>query len=204
MSTPRELLGIRDELAQKVAERQLDRNDAVADLRAAIAKYPELLDKLADDWADNEIDRGVKKYVTRRNKNADAAIVRKLAALGMSRPMLDGTVPPISEYDESYKTTLGDYADYLSTNLASSWRMLKSFEVREEDHELLVAAMDGNLGVTREQAVDALRCLSEAKRKVLRAEVKTKLSVERRAFAERRYAAAAEAAYSPDDWAANG
>jgi hypothetical protein len=33
VSTPRELLGIRDDLAKKVAERQLDRHDAVADLR---------------------------------------------------------------------------------------------------------------------------------------------------------------------------
>ena len=68
MSTPRELLGIRDDLAQKVAERQLDRSDAVADLRAAVDKYPELMGKLADDWADTEIDRGVKKYITRRNQ----------------------------------------------------------------------------------------------------------------------------------------
>ncbi len=50
MSTPRELLGIRDDLAKKVAERQLDRHDAVADLHAAAVKYPELLGKLAGDW----------------------------------------------------------------------------------------------------------------------------------------------------------
>lgn len=194
MSTPRELLGIRDDLAKKVAEHQLDRNEAVADLRAAVAEFPGLLDKLADDWADTEIDRGVKRYLDKRNKSEDAAIVRKLAALGMSRPMLDGTVPPISEYDGSYKSTLADHAGYLSTNLASSWRLLRSFEVREEDHELLVSAVNGNLTVTREQAVDALRRLPEAKRKALGLEVKAKLSAERRAFAENRYGAGGQAA----------
>lgn len=194
MSTPRELLGIRDDLAQKVAERQLDRPDAVADLRAAVAAYPELLDKLADDWADTEIDRGVKKYVASRNKTANAKIARKLAELGMERPTLDGEVVPISQDDESYSSTLADYGDYLSANLGSSWRLLKSFESREEDHEVLVTAAGGNLSVTREQAVDALKRMPEAKRKALRMEVRAKLSAERRAFTERRYGADGQAA----------
>lgn len=187
MSTPRELLGIRDDLAKKVAELQLDRNEAVADLRAAVAKHPELLDKLADDWADTEIDRGVKKYVARRNKSANAEIARKLAELGLERPTLDGDVPPISQDDPSYSSTLSDYADYVSANLASSWRLLKSFEDREENHEVLVAAAGGNLSATREQAVDALKRMPEAKRKALRAEVRAKLAAGRRAFSERRY-----------------
>lgn len=187
MSTPRELLGIRDDLAKKVAEHQLDRSAAVADLRDAVSKYPDLLDKLADDWADVELDRGVKKYVRNRNKAANAEIVRKLAELGMEQPALDGEVPPISEYDESYKTTLADHADYVSTYLASFWRGVKSFERKEEDHEVLVAAVEGDLSVTREQAVDALKSLPEGKRKMLRLQVKAKLSAERRASAERRY-----------------
>lgn len=187
MSTPRELLGIRDDLAKKVAERQLDRNAAVADLRAAVSEYPEQLDKLADDWADTEIDRAVKRYVARRNKTDDAAIIRKLAELGMQRPTLDGDIIPISQYDPNYSITLADHADYVSTNLASSWRLVKSFEVREEDHELLAGAVDGNLSVTREQALDALRCMPEAKRQALRLAVEAKLSTERRAFLQRRY-----------------
>lgn len=187
MSTPRELLGIRDDLAKGVAERRLDRHEAVADLRAAARKYPELLDKLADDWADNEIDRGVKRYVARRNKTEDAAIVRKLAELGMERPTLDGSVVPISEYDPSYSITLADYGDYLSTNLASSWRLVKSFEGREEDHELLTEAVNGNLSVTREQALDALKCMPEARRQALRTVVKAKLSADRSAYLQQRY-----------------
>lgn len=194
MSTPSELLGIRNDLAQKVAERQLDREQAVADLRAAVAKYPELLDKLAEDWADTEIDRGVKRYVAKRNKTANAEITRKLAELGMERPTLDGSVPPISQDDPSYSSTLADYADYIDVNLASSWRLLKSFEVREEDHALLVAAAGGNLALTREQAVDALKRMPEGKRKALRMEVRAKLSAERRAFTERRYGADGQAA----------
>lgn len=187
MSTPRELLGIRDDLAQKVAERQLDRNEAVADLRAAVSKYPELLDKLADDWADTEIDRGVKKYVAKRNKTDDAAIVRKLAQLGMERPTLDGDIIPISQYDPSWSVTLADNADYVSTNLASAWRLVKSFEAREEDHELLKAAAGGDLSVTREEALDALKCMPEAKRKALRVAVEAKLAAERHAFLQQRY-----------------
>jgi hypothetical protein len=187
MSTPRELLGVRDDLAKKVAERQLGRHDAVADLRAEVSKYPELLGKLADDWADTEIDRGVKRYVARRNVAADAAIVRKLAEMGLERPTLDGDVIPISQYDESYSVTLADYREYMSTNLASSWRLLKSFESREEDHELLTAAVDGNLSATREQALDVLKGLPEAKRKALRTAAKAKLSAERSAFLQQRY-----------------
>jgi hypothetical protein len=187
VSTPRELLGIRDDLAEKVAERQLDRNAAVADLRAAVSKYPELLDKLADDWADTAIDRGVKKCIARRNKTADAAIVRRLAELGLERPTLDGDVIPISQYDPNYSITLADYADYMSTNLASAWRLVKSFESREGDHELLTAAVDGDLSVTRERALDALKCMPEAKRKALRTAVEAKLSAERSIFLQQRY-----------------
>src|SRR5215472_2763286 len=187
MSTPRELLGIRDDLAKKVAEHQLDRRDAVADLRAAISEYPDLLDKLADDWADTEIDKSVRRYVAKRNKTANAEITRKLAELGLERPTLDGDVIPISQDDPSYTSTLADYADYVSTNLASSWRLVKSFEVREEDNGLLTAAVSGNLNATREQAVDALKRMPEAKRKALRAAVRAKLHVERRAFIDRRY-----------------
>lgn len=187
MSTPRELLGVRDDLAQKVAERQLDRQRAVMDLRAAVSKYPELLDKLADDWADTEIDKGVKRYVARRNKASDAAIVRKLAELGMERPTLDGDVIPISQYDPSYSITLADYGDYMSTNLASAWRLVKSFESREEDHELLTAAVDGDLTITRERALDALKRMPEAKRKALRMAVEVKLSADRSTFLQKRY-----------------
>ena len=187
MSTPRELLGIRDDLAKKVAERQVDRHDAVADLRAAVAAYPELLDKLTDDWADSEIDRGVKKYIAKRDQAANAAIARKLAELGLERPTLDGQVVPISQDDPSYSTTLADHEDYVSVNLASAWRLVKSFETREEDNQLLKAAAGGDRSATREQAVDALKRMPEAKRKALRAEVKAKLAAERRAFAERRY-----------------
>lgn len=187
MSTPRELLGVRDDLAQKVAERQLDRQRAVTDLRAAVSKYPELLDKLADDWADTEIDKGVKRYVARRNKASDAAIVRKLAELGMERPTLDGDVIPISQYDPSYSITLADYGDYMSTNLASAWRLVKSFESREEDHELLTAAVDGDLTITRERALDALKRMPEAKRKALRMAVEVKLSADRSTFLQKRY-----------------
>lgn len=187
MSTPRELLSIRDDLAIKVAERQLDRPDAVADLRAAARKYPELLDKLADDWADTEIDRGVKRYVARRNKAAAAEIARKLAELGLERPTLDGSVIPISQDDPSYSSTLADYGDYVSTNLASAWRLVKSFEIREEDHEVLAAATGGDLSVTREQAVDSLKRMPEAKRQALRVGVKAKLSAERLSFVQQRY-----------------
>lgn len=187
MSTPRELLGIRDDLAKKVAERQLDRTEAVADLRAAVAKHPELLDKLADDWADTEIDRGVKRYVGRRNKAEAAAIARKLAELGMERPTLDGNVIPISQEDPSYSTTLADYWDDLSERLASSRRLVKGFEVREEDHEVLLAAVDGNLSATREQAIDALKRMPEAKRKALRAATRSKLLAQREALFQQRY-----------------
>jgi hypothetical protein len=44
VSTPRELLGIRDDLAIKVAEHRLDRHDAVADLRAAAGFSPKAAD----------------------------------------------------------------------------------------------------------------------------------------------------------------
>lgn len=194
MSTPRELLGVRDELAKKVAERQLDRHDAVADLRAAVSKYPDLLDKLADDWADTEIDRGVKRYVARRNKTDDASIVRKLAELGMERPTLDGEVIPISQYDPSYSSALADYRDYVSTNLASAWRLVKSFEMREEDHELLAAAVGGNQSVTREQALDVLKSMPEGKRQALRMAAKAKLSAERKTFLLQRYGEYGQAA----------
>jgi hypothetical protein len=185
--TPRELLGIRDDLAKRVAELRLDRNDAVADLRVAVSKYPELLDKLADDWADTEIDRGVKRYVARRNKTEDAAIVRKLAELGMERPTLDGDVIPISQYDPSYSVTLADYSDYVSTNLAGAWRLVTSFERREGDHAFLTAAVGGDLSVTREQAVAAVARTPEAKRKALRLLVEAALAVERIAFLQQRY-----------------
>lgn len=187
MSTPRELLGIRDDLAKKVAERQLDRTEAVADLRAAVGTYPELLDKLADDWADTEIDRGVKRYVAKRNKSENAEIVRDLARLGLERPTLDGSLIPVSQEDPSYSSTLADYGDYVRTNLASSWRLVKSFEVREEDHELLAEAAGGNLGMTREQAVDALKRMPEAKRQMLQMTVRAKLLAERRDFMQQRY-----------------
>lgn len=194
MSTPRELLGIRDDLAKKVAEHQIDRNDAIADLRDAMRAYPEQQEKIEADWADVEIDRGVKKYIGRRNKAANAEITRKLAELGMERVTLDGRVDPISEDDPSYSSTLADYADYVSVNIASSWRLLKSFEVREENHEVLVAATGGTLSATREQAVDALKRMPEAKRKALRSEVRAKLSAERQAFTERRYGTGSQAA----------
>jgi len=187
MSTPRELLSVRDDLAKKVAERQLDRHDAVADLRAAVSEYPELLDKLADDWADTEIDRGVKRYLSKRNKAEAATIARKLAELGMEQPDLNGDVTPISEYDSDYKATLADYGDYVSVNLASAWRLVKSFENREEDQELLIAAVDGNQSVTREQALDALKAMPEAKRKALRTAVTANLATERGAFLRQRY-----------------
>lgn len=187
MSTPRELLGIRDDLAKKVAERQLDRTNAVADLKAAVAAYPELLDKLAVDWADTEIDRGVKRYVAKRNKAEGAEIARKLAELGMERPTLEGGVIPISQEDPNYSATLADYGDYVRTNLASAWRLVKSFETREEDHELLVAAVGGDTAATREQAVDALKRLPEGKRQALRATVATMLSAERQVFMQQRY-----------------
>jgi hypothetical protein len=187
MSTPRELLGIRDDLAQKVAEGQLDRLAAVADLRTAISKYPEQLDKLADDWADTAIDRAVKRYIAKRNNGADAEIIRKLAELGLERPTLDGDVIPISQYDPSYSITLADNADYVSANLASAWRLVTSFERREADNELLAAAVDGNRSVTREQALDALKCMPEAKRQALRTLIKAKLSVERAVFLQQRY-----------------
>ena len=194
MSTPRELLGIRDDLAQKVAERQLDRLDAVAELRTAISKYPEQLDKLADDWADTAIDRAVKRYIAKRNNGADAEIVRKLAELGLERPTLDGDVIPISQYDPSYSITLADNADYVSSNLASAWRLVTSFERREADNELLTAAVDGNRNVTREQALDALKCMPEAKRQALRTLIKAKLSLERAIFLQQRYGEHAQAA----------
>lgn len=195
MSTPRELLGIRDDLAKKVAECQLDRRDAVADLHAAVvSKYPEHLDKLADDWADTELDRAVKKYLARRNKTADAEIVRKLAELGLERPTLDGDVIPISQYDPSYSITLADNRDYVSANLASAWRLVTSFEKREEDHELLTGAVDGNLEVTREQAVDALKRMPEAKRQALRMTIRAKLSAERSIFLQQRYGDYSQAA----------
>ena len=187
MSTPRELLGIRDDLAKKVAELQIDRDDAVADLRAAVTKYPELLDKLADDWADNEIDRGVKRYIAKRNKTEDAAIARKLAELGMERPTLDGSIVPISQYDPTYSATLADYADYVGTNLASAWRLVKSFESREEDHELLAEAVGGDLSITREKALDALKAMPETKRKALRMAVEATLAARRIVFLQQRY-----------------
>jgi hypothetical protein len=187
VSTPRELLGIRDDLAKKVAERQLDRHDAAVDLRAAASKYPELLDKLADDWADNEIDRSVKRYVARRNKAAAAEITRKLAELGLERPTLDGDVIPISQDDPSYSSTLADYDSYVSANLASAWRLVSSFESKEEDHEILVAAVGASLSATREQAVDSLKRMPEAKRQALRMTVKEELSRERHSFVQQRY-----------------
>ena len=82
---------------------------------------------------------------------------------------------------------MADNAEYVTTNLASSWRLVKSFEVRQDDHEFLAAAVDGDLSVTKEQALDALKCLPEAKRKALRLEVAAKLSVERSAFLQQRY-----------------
>lgn len=187
MTTPRELLAIRDDLAKKVAERQLDRIDALADLAAAARKYPELLEKLADNWADTELDQGVKRYIARRNKTADAAIAKKLAELGLEQPTLDGNVIPISQHDPSYSVVLADYGDYVSTNLASAWRLVTSFESREEDHELLVAAVGGDLRVTREQAIDALKRLPEARRQKLRVAVKAKLTTERISFVHERY-----------------
>ena len=194
MTTPRELLSIRDDLAKKVAERQLDRNEAVADLCAAVRNYPDQLEKLADDWADTEIDRSVKRYVAKRNKAAAAAIIRKLAELGMEQPTLEGDVIPISQDDPSYSTTLADHEDYISTNLASSWRLLSSFERREEDHELLVAAVDGERNLTREQAVDALKEMPSARRQMLRTSVKAKLAAERQAFLQHRYGTYGQAA----------
>jgi hypothetical protein len=194
VSTPRELLGIRDDLAKKVAERQLDRHDAVADLHAAAVKYPDLLDKLADDWADTEIDRGVKRYVARRDKIAAAAIARKLAEAGLEQPDLDGEVVPISLDDPSYSSTLADYGDYVCTNLASAWRLVNSFERREEDHGVLIGAAGGDLNLTREQAVDALKRLPDAKRQALRTLVKAKLSVERLTFLQQRYGGNGQAA----------
>ncbi|MGH6656554.1 MAG: hypothetical protein ACRDVE_15285 [Actinocrinis sp.] len=194
MSTPRELLGIRDDLAQKVAERQIDRADAVADLKAAAGRHPELLDKLADDWADTEIDRGVRKYAARRDKTANAAITRKLAELGMERPTLDGDVVPIGDDDPSYRVTLATYGDYVTVNLASSRRLVKSFEVREEDHEVLKAAAGGKVSVTREQALDALKRLPEGKRRMLRMQIRARLATERIEAFERRYDAYGQAA----------
>ena len=187
MKTPRELLGIRDDLAQKVAERQLDRHDAAADLRAAVAKYPELLDELADDWADTQIDRSVNRYITKRNKIADAEIARKLAELGLENPTLDGDVTPISDLDPRYSRTLADCEEEVSTSNAGAWRWVKSAERAENEHEVLKAAVDGDLSLTREQATDALKRMPEAKRKKLLAEVRTRLSMERRAYAEQRY-----------------
>ena len=187
MSTPRELLAKRDELAQRVAERQLEHGDAVASLRAAAEKHPDLLGRLADDWADTEIDRGVKRYVGRRNKAANAAIARKLAELGMERPTLDGDVIPISQDDPSYSDTLADYGEYVGTNLASSRRLVGSFEKREEDHEVLKAAADGNMGATREQALNALKRMPEGKRRMLRMQVRARLAAERIAAFERQY-----------------
>ena len=194
MSTPRELLAKRDELAQRVAERELARADAIASLRAAAAKHPELLAKLAGDWADTEIDRGVKRYVTRRNKTDNALIARKLADLGMERPTLDGNVVPISHEDPSYSSTLADYAEYVSSNLASSRRLVKSFETREEDHEVLKAAAGGNMGATREQALDALKCMPEGKRRMLRMQVRARLAAERITAFERQYDALGQVA----------
>jgi hypothetical protein len=187
VSTPRELLGIRDDLAKKVAEGQLDRHDAVATLRDAVATYPEQMDKLADDWADTELDRSVKKYLAKRNKSDNAEIVRKLAELGMEAPTLDGEVIPISEYDESYKVTLGDRREWLDTNIASAWRLLSSFERREMDNEVLLRAVGADGSLTGEQALDILKGLPDVKRKTIRMEVEAEMDAKRRLFLRRRY-----------------
>lgn len=189
MSTPRELLAKRDELAQRVAERELARADAIASLRAEAAKHPELLDQLATDWAGVQIDRGVKKYVIRRNKADSAQIARDLARVGLEQPGLDGTVDHdwFTAAGRAESTTLRTDGEYVSGNLASAWRLVRSFEMRQEEHELLLAAVGDNADATRERAIEALNQMPEARQRVLRARIRARLHADRLTFVERRY-----------------
>ena len=187
MSTPGDLLAVLNDLAKRVAERQLAETDALANLKHALQKYPQVREQWTEERATAELDKRVKRHRDRGNKAADAAIARKLAELGMERPTLDGDVVPSSDYDAGYKRTLGDREDEVSTHLAGAWRLINSFERQQEENEILKAAADGNAGLTGEQAVGALARLPEAKRQKLIMEVKANLAAERRAYAEQRY-----------------
>lgn len=194
MSTPRELLAKRDELAQRVAEGELGRTDAIATLQADATKHPELLGKLAADWADVQIDRGIKKYERNRDKKAFAQMLRDLAERGQEAPRLDGTVPKISAYDETYGRTLADEAGEINKDLAAAWRWVKSRERDQERHEQLVMAAGGNMDLTKEQALDRLKMMPEEKRRSLIRTVKAELLAERLDFALDRYRGSRQAA----------
>lgn len=194
MKTPRELLSIRDDLAQKVAEHQLDRQEAKADLRAAADKYPGLADDLKDGWADVELDKGIRQYKSKRDKAAAADIVRRLAEIGMEAPTLDGEVALISHDDKSYLRTLADFGNDVEEDIASAWRWVRSRERQQDRHEILVAAAGANMNLTREQALTILKFMPEDERRALIRRVKAQLSAGRRQFAQERYGFGAQAA----------
>lgn len=192
MNTPRELLGILEDFAQKVAEHQVDRAEAVAGIRDVVReKYPDLLAALAEGWADTELDRRVKRYVGRRNKSDSAAIARKLAAQGLEQPDLDGNTVHdwFAAFADAETTVLEDHAVYVSSNLASAWRLVDSFEFREEEFELYFAASGNNASATRAQAIEALKRMPEAERRNLRAAIRARLMARRRESFDRRYGA---------------
>jgi hypothetical protein len=186
VSTPGDLLAVLNDLAKRVAERQLAESDAIANLKHVLRKYPQVRDKWTEERATAELDKRVKRHRDKGNAAANAAIARKLAEMGLESPMLDGTVPSISEDDPSYSNTLLDYGVYLSTNLSSAHRLVKSFESREEAHEMLMEAVGGNVGLTREQAVEVLKRMPEDERRNLRASVRKRLAAERRTAFEQR------------------
>lgn len=195
MNTPSDLLAVLNDLAKRVAERQLAEADAIANLKHVLRKYPKVRDKWTEERATAELDKRVKRHRDKRNAAANAAIARKLAEAGLEQPDFDGTVTPISEYDPAYSSTLLDYGVYLSTNLSSAWRLVKSFEGREETHEMLMEATGGNVALTREQAIDILKRMPEGERQNLRAAVRRRLAAERRTAFEQRngtYGQAAE------------
>jgi hypothetical protein len=197
VNTPRELLGILEDFAQKVAEHQVDRAEAVAGIRDVVrAKYPDLLAKLAEGWADTELDRRVKRYIGRRNKTDGAAMARKLAAQGLEQPDLEGNVVHdwFAAFADAETTTLEDHGVYVSSNLASAWRLVDSFEFREEEFELYFAASGNNANATRSQAIEALKRMPEPERRNLRAVIRARLMTQRRAAFDRRYGVSGQAA----------
>ena len=195
MSTPREVIRALRDTAKRVAERQLDEIDAVASVRGIVREnYPELPTNLVDGWIATELYRRIRVYEGRRDKKDAAAIARKLAKLGLEQPLLDGTTPPVDTAKRldraagsATSTTLAVDADYVSGRVDSAWRLVESAETLEEQHECRVAAVDGNLGVTRAKAEEVLNQMGAARRRQLEASVRTSLAANRHEAVVRRY-----------------
>lgn len=195
MSTPREVIRALRDTAKRVAEDQLDEIDAVASMRSIVREnYPELPGSLVDGWIATELYRRIRAYEVRRDKKDAAAIARTLAKLGQEQPFLDGTTPPVDTAKKldraaglATSTTLAVDADYVSGRVDSAWRLVESAETLEEQHECRVAAVDGNLGITRAKAEEVLNQTAAGPRRQLEASVRATLAANRSDAAWRRY-----------------